>query len=103
MNFFKKLFNSHKQSKSSKNLLDLENFSPEGFMRLKPDARMQIVMKIGDSGQQKYFHILKYVLLYDYDTHVKFSVLERIHLFKGHPELEPLLLALKQNGRGSLY
>jgi hypothetical protein len=103
MSFFRKLFNSYKQSKPSNAVLDAENFSAETFMRLKSKARMVIVMKIGDSGQQKYFHILKYALLHDYDSHVKFAVLKRIHLFKGHPELEPLLLALKQDGRGSWY
>lgn len=104
MGFFKNLFK--KQNAEPKPLdVDLELNEEErqliqDFARHNDSKRMVAIMALGDTGDPRYFRLLQYAILYDPNSDVKFSALKRLHLHKGHPELEPMLIKLKNEGKG---
>lgn len=101
MNIFDKLFRRRSNKQASVQPSEKKTLpSIEEFPQLNPDARMSIIMVLGDSGKLEYFPFLKYSVLKETDQHVKFAALKRIHLFKGHPDTISILTDLENNGEG---
>ncbi len=67
----------------------------QAFSKLSIDKRIREIMVYGNSGEPKYYPLLKYAILYDGDINVKFAALKRIHLFKSHPDAITMLSDLK--------
>ncbi len=97
MSIFNKIFGS-KQNKQITEKQKLPTI--EAFPLLNDNDRMSVIMIVGDSGNLDYFHFLKFAIVNDKDTGVRFAALKRIHLFKNHPETIPMILTLKNNGEG---
>ena len=55
-------------------------------------------MKLGDREQvnMNHFQIFQFAILSDPDKNVKFAALKRIHLFKDHPGLMPMINKIRQ-------
>jgi len=64
------------------------------FKRLNEDDRLKKVMYYGDTADTKYYQLLKYCITKDESQSVQFAALKRIHLFKDHPDLVPMLKEL---------
>jgi hypothetical protein len=64
---------------------------------------MGVIMFVGDTGKVDYFPFLKYAILNDTDSNVKFAALKRIHLFKDNAEVVPMLTELKNSGGGQKF
>ncbi len=98
MNIIKTLFGKIFQLERNKQLdkdQDEIALSPETkFASLNPDERLRVIISLGDTGQNKYFSLLKLSIQSDPDIHVRFAALKRIHLFKEHQELIPFLQSL---------
>ena len=71
------------------------------FSGLNRNNRVKKIMVAGESGNLEHFKLMQYAILYDTDINVKFAALKRIHFFKTHPELEPMLKKLKDNYSGN--
>jgi hypothetical protein len=93
MNFFKKLF-AKKQNITDVKLLDINQTAEVKFASLNPDERLGAIISFGDTGQSKYFDLLKFSIKSDPDINIRFAALKRIHLFKEHPDLIPFLNSL---------
>jgi hypothetical protein len=104
MNFIRKFFGKEKKNEQPIQVeLDLNEYERQlirEFTQFSIDDRLKKIMMLGDSGDPGNFKLIQYAIQYDPDLHVKFSALKRIHLFKGHPDLEPMLNLLKQNKTG---
>jgi len=103
MSLFKKLF-------GKKNILDdstrLEKIQPtsnltleEKFASLSSDERLGAIMSLGDTGQSKFFELLKFSIESDPDIDIRFAALKRIHLFKENAELIPFLKSLSEDDK----
>lgn len=55
---------------------------------------------MGDTGNLKYFDLLRFAIESETDTGVRFAALKRIHLFKEHAELKPMLVSMQEKGSG---
>jgi hypothetical protein len=87
MNFFNKLF------KKDKNLPG--STIPE-FANLNKDEKLALVMTAGDSGNARYFELMKYCIVHETTLELKFAALKRIHNFKDQPELKIIFDELRQ-------
>lgn len=100
MSLFKRLFARKKQPGKGMRLeagqVDIAMTTEERFAMLSSDERLGTVITLGDSGQVKYFDILRYSIQSDPDINVRFAALKRIHLFKDHPDLIPFLKGLNE-------
>ena len=76
-------------------LTDSEKGQIEKFSIKSTDQRMKDIMILGDSGELKVFKLIQFSILYDNDKNVKFAALKRIHNFKDHPDLNPMLTKMK--------
>jgi hypothetical protein len=104
MSIFDKLFRRQPNNQVSGQTSEKQNLPTiEEFPQLNPEARMGVIMALGDSGKLKYFPFLKYAVLIETDQNVKFAALKRIHLFKDHPDTIPMLTELKNNGYGQKF
>lgn len=103
MNLFKKLFgkkNKLNESKRFEKNQNETNLTPEEkFASLNSDERLEAIMSLGDTGQNKYFDLLKFSIQSDPDIDVRFAALKRIHLFKEHPDLIPFLKSLSEDDK----
>ena len=70
----------------------------EDFSQLDPDSRIMQIMILGDTGDLRYFELMRFAIETDPDINVKFAALKRIHLFKEHPALKPMLIAMQEKG-----
>ena len=101
MSIFDKLFRRQGNNQASGQTSEKKSLPTIGeFPKLNPEARMAVIMVLGDSGKLEYFPFLKYAVLIETDQSVKFAALKRIHLFKGHPDTIPMLNELKNSGYG---
>lgn len=100
MNLFKKLFwkkiTSNTNTKGIKEPSDIKLTPEQKFQLLDSKERMKAIMSLGDTGQHKFYDLLKFSIESDPDIHVRFAALKRIHLFKDHPDLMPFLKLLKE-------
>jgi hypothetical protein len=99
MNFFKKIFGKTKAASNSlDNFNDFETISVEDFSKLSSDNRIIAIMKLGDRDEVNinHFKLFQFAILSDLDKDVKFAVLKRIHLFKGHSDLLPMMNKLRE-------
>jgi len=100
MIFFKKLFRRDKgrtfSEMSEIELNDSEEKLVEKFSALNTDTRIKKIMAYGDSGDLRYYELLKYSIIHDPDLHVKMAALKRIHLFKSHIDCIPMLTNLSE-------
>lgn len=103
MNLFKKLFgNKNKVDESTrfdKNQIDTNLTPEEKFASLNSDERLRAIMSLGDTGQNKFFDLLKFSIQSDPDIDVRFAALKRIHLFKEYPGLIPFLKSLSEDDK----
>jgi hypothetical protein len=104
MSFFRKLFGTGKKNEQPIQVdLDLNENEKQlimEFSQLSIDDRLKKIIISGDSGEPGCFKLLQYAIQYDPNLHVKFAALKRIHLFKGHSDLEPMLNLMKENKTG---
>lgn len=101
MSIFSKLFGSQKNKQSSEQTTEKKAIPTiEEFPRLNNSDRLDVIMVVGDTGKSEYFPFLKYAILNDPDLHVTLAAFKRIHLFKDHPEVVPLLTEIKNNNGG---
>lgn len=82
------------------NRIDLEfNDSEKGqiekFNAKSSDLRMKDIMILGDTGDLRVFKLIQFSILYDQDKNVKFAALKRVHNFKEHPDLIPMLTKMR--------
>jgi len=103
MNLFKILFGKKKKLEESKrfdkNQNDTNLTPEEKFASLSSDERLGAIMSLGDTGQNKFFDLLKFSIQFDQDIDVRFAALKRIHLFKEHPDSIPFLKSLSENNK----
>jgi hypothetical protein len=98
MSIFDKLFRRQPNYQVSGMTSEKNNLPTiEEFPQLNPEARMGVIIALGDSGKFEYFPFLKYAVLIETDQNVKFAALKRIHLFKDYPDTIPMLTELKNN------
>jgi len=100
MNLFKILFGKRnhlgQNIRLEKNQDDATQTPEEKFASLSSDERLGAIMSLGDTGQNKFFDLLKFSILSDPDIDIRFAALKRIHLFKEHPDLIPFLKSLNE-------
>ena len=99
MNIFSKIFGKTKAaSKSLNDINDFEKISIEDFSKLSKDDRIIAIIKLGDRKQVdlNHYQIFQFAILSDTDKNVKFAALKRIHAFKEHPDLLPMMNKLKE-------
>jgi len=100
MSIWKKIF-SKKAIKTHQtynfDLSSIEGKAIEGFSKLNEDDRIMQIMILCDTGNLKYFDLLRFSIESDPSINVKFAALKRIHLFKEHPDLKPLLIGMQEN------
>src|ERR1700744_5245166 len=99
MSFFKRVNNKKKSLPSKIDDLDFvisENELVEKFSKLNNADRMGTIVKYGDTGDLKYYPLIRYAIKQDTDIHVKFAALKRVHLLKEHPDVVPMLNELKE-------
>jgi hypothetical protein len=100
MSIWKKIF-SKKAGKSHQtynfDLSNIEGKAIEDFSKLNEDNRVIQIMILGDTGNLKYFDLLRFSIESDPSINVKFAALKRIHFFKEHPDLKPLLTGMQGN------
>lgn len=105
MNLFKKLFGKKNKLVGStpvdKNPADTNLTPEEKFASLSSEERLGAIMSLGDTGQSKFFDLLKFSILSDPYIHVRFAALKRIHLFKENADLIPFLKSLSEDGKRS--
>lgn len=105
MNLFKKFFGKKNKLDEStrvdKNQTDTSLTPEEKFASLSSDERLGAIMSIGDTGQSKFFGLLKFSIQSDPDIDVRFAALKRIHLFKENADLIPFLNSLSEDGKKS--
>lgn len=103
MNLFNKLFGKKNKLEESnrfdKNQDDTNLTPEEKFASLSSDERLGAIMSLGDTGQNKFFDLLKFSIQSDPDIDVRFAALKRIHLFKEHPDLIPFLKSLSEDNK----
>jgi hypothetical protein len=104
MNLFQRIFQKGKKPAKSQNMnpggdTD-EDMLIHEFSVLNKDNRLRKIMAAGDTGDLKYYDLIRYVVLQDPDAHVKFAALKRIHLFAAHPDLVTMLKKLQENKMG---
>jgi hypothetical protein len=104
MHIWKKIFGRKVKTNSSNEYnfeaSELKGKTIEDFSKLNADNRIRQIMILGDSANLKYFPLLKFAIQSDPDIGVKFSALKRIHLFKEHTELKPILIEMLENKKG---
>jgi len=99
MNLIKKLFGKKKNLDDSKRFDNNQsdaNLSAEEFASMSSDERLGAIMSLGNTGQNKFFDLLKFSIQSDPDFDVRFAALKRIHLFKEHQDLIPFLKSLSE-------
>ena len=100
MSIWKKIF-SKKAIKSHHaynfDLSNIEGKAIEDFSKLDEDHRIMQIIILGDTGNLKYFDLLRFSIESDPSINVKFAALKRIHFFKEHPDLKPLLIGMQEN------
>ncbi|MCZ4408542.1 hypothetical protein O3Q51_06970 [Cryomorphaceae bacterium 1068] len=84
-------------------LTDSEKRQIELFSAKSADMRIKDVMILGDTGDRKVFKLLQFSILYDQDKNVNFAALKRIHHFKKHPDLTPMLTDMKKQEKWNQY
>lgn len=103
MSLFKKLFGKKKILDESTRLEKIQptsNLTPEEkFASLSSDERLGAIMSLGDTGQSKFFELLKFSIESDPDIDVRFAALKRIHLFKENAELISFLKSLREGDK----
>lgn len=72
----------------------------EEFSTLNVDDRMRIIMLLGDEGNLASFPYIQYAIEHDNDANVKFAALKRVHNFKAHPDVLPMMTSLKNSNVG---
>ena len=96
MNFFKtiaQLFTKRSSSKEQVVIYPTE-ISEEQFAEFSPEQRMIAVMKVGDTGEPKYYEFIKRCIEFDSDQNVRFAALKRLPNFSSQKDLIPYLESL---------
>jgi hypothetical protein len=105
MNLFNKLLRKKNKLEESilvkKNQTNADLTFEEKFASLSSDERLEAIMSLGDTGQSKFFDLLKFSIQSDPDIDVRFAALKRIHLFKENADLIPFLNSLREDKRNS--
>ncbi|MEP1488719.1 MAG: hypothetical protein ABJK28_09855 [Algibacter sp.] len=102
---FKKLFKKKKTieinfDQIDLNLSDQEKESITKFSNRTDKERMGEIMVLGDKGDQNFFYLIHYAVLYDSDLNVRFAALKRIPNFQGNPNFDLLINNLSKSGIG---
>ena len=87
MRFLKKIFKIKSKSIVNFSSEVRGNTPKERFDSLPSNHRLGTIINLGDTGDLKYFEILKHSIESDPDIDVRLAALKRIHLFKNHPDL----------------
>lgn len=99
MNFLKRIFGRAIKKptikKSNLNVDSLEYTTLENFQMKKPDDRLREIIILGETGNNKAFETLQYAICNDKSSRVVMAALKRIHKFKEHNDLTPLMDELK--------
>jgi len=109
MTFWKTVFGNtkkkepHKQDENNVNSENNELSALDKFLSKTPNDRFKDIMLLGDSGNKDVFEILEYAIRNDNDSRVVMAALKRIHKFKGHKRLIPLLEELKNKENITMY
>jgi len=74
------------------------------FAGLSEEQRLLAIIFMGDKIEidMQDFEYFKFAILYDHNIHVKLAALKRIHCYKEHPELNMVMLKLKENNNPNL-
>ena len=99
MILFKKLFSKKQSTNPEITSANPTNVLPETpeerFAFMSSNERLGAIISLGDTGNLKYYGLLKYCILSDPDIDVKFAALKRINLFMEHPDTVPFLQSLE--------
>jgi hypothetical protein len=96
MNLFRKLFTVGKSNAEAKDDQN-EEISIEEFAKLDADKRIIKIIRYGNTGNLKYYPLLKYSILHDPNLDVKLSALKRIHLFQNDSDCLKMLIDLENH------
>ena len=99
MSIWKKLFSKKAIKAQQTHAFDLSNIEGKAigdFSKLNEENRIIQIMILGDTGNLKYFDLLRFSIESDPSINVKFAALKRIHLFKDHPDLKPMLIETQE-------
>jgi hypothetical protein len=75
----------------------------EKFSVKSTDLRMKDIMTLGEMKDQRGFRCIQFAILYDPDKNVKFAALKRVHNFKEHPDLNPMLIKMKEQEKWNQF
>ncbi len=104
MSIFNKLFGKQENKQTSQPFNEGKTIPTlDEFTRLSAENRMGVIIVVGDTGKSEYFPFLKYAILHDSDLHVKLAAFKRIHLFKDHAEVLPMLTEIKNKNGGQEF
>lgn len=99
MTLFKKLFSkkqsANRDSKSENPTNVLPQTPEDRFAFMSSNERLGAIMSLGDTGNLKYYGLLKYCILSDPDIDVRFAALKRFNVFMEHPDAVPFLQSLE--------
>ncbi|CAN5278544.1 hypothetical protein BH09BAC6_BH09BAC6_11570 [soil metagenome] len=100
MGLFKRFFGKGPPSQALVADFDATNEEKQqivGFLNSTSEKRIKNIIIYGNSGQLKYYKLLKYSILHDPDLDVKYAALKRIHLFSDHADTLTMLTELKNS------
>ncbi|QKG56373.1 hypothetical protein GKZ68_06835 [Hymenobacter sp. BRD128] len=92
MNIFDKIF-GRKKTIDTAYQTDIKMDTLEDFAKLSSDNRMLALMRFSDRQQVNinHFAIFQFAILSDPNKNVKLTALKRIHAFKEHPDIMPMM------------
>ena len=105
MGIFSKIFKRKNSDKPKELRIDLDLNEADkqlikDFSNYDDDWRVREIIILAETQDFLYFRVIQYAILYDANLNVKFAALKRLHLFKEHPDVAPMLLQLKDNKMG---
>ncbi|GAA3645215.1 hypothetical protein [Flavivirga jejuensis] len=108
MGIFDKIFGTKKKNADidfnqiGLNLSENGKESIRKFINRTDKERMGDIILLGDKGDQNFFYLIYYSVLFDSDINVRFAALKRIPNFQGNPNFEKLINKLKEANVGEI-
>jgi hypothetical protein len=100
MNLFRRIFGNTTRSKALDNDFDYSQrpVSLADFIKLSDDHKIITIIRLRTApADLNNFSIFQYAILSDTHPNVKFAALKRIHFFKDHPELIPMINKIRED------
>lgn len=104
MSFLKKLLGLTESDINTHVSEHIQVGSIREFAGLSEEQRLLTIIYMGDKMEvdMQEFEYFKFAILYDHNIHVKLAALKRIHCYKEHPEINTVMLKLKENNNSNM-